>query len=368
MTIVIVDNSVAMTGAFKCALNEAELLSARHRFIFVISTRSTLKPLLEEKGFTVYSLPILEIRKSLPVLIQYPFSLLFNSLKLLRILRSEKASIVQVNDFYNMLGAGVKKLGFKGKLITYVRFLPDTIPAPLRKLWIERAVKNSYKVIAVSDAVLHQLPSADNIIRLYDPVKLSEALPRKEYHTKNHVQLLYLGNYIRGKGQDYALEAFAKVYETNKNISLKFVGGDMGLEKNKIFKKQLEDNAEQLGITDAITFAPFNMNVEEEIKEADIVLNFSEAESFSMTCLEAAFYGTALIATKCGGPEEIIVDEQTGFLVPVKDIDAMASAIRALVEDEELRNKYAYAGKNYVRNKFDVKSFEDTFENLIIGQ
>lgn len=365
MNIVIVDNSVAMTGAFKCALNEAELLSARHRFIFVINTQSTLKPLLEEKGFTVYVLPMLEIRKSVSVLVRYPFALLFNSIKLFKILKAEKADVLQINDFYNLLGAGVVRLGFKGKLLTYVRFLPHVIPAPLRKLWIARAIKKSYKVIAVSDAVLNELPDSENVIRLYDPVKLSEALPKKEYNSNSTIQLLYLGNYIQGKGQEYAIKAFAKVYQTHKNIRLKFVGGDMGLEKNKAFRKKLEEDALESGITDAVTFAPFNMNIEAEIKAADIVLNFSEAESFSMTCLEAAFYGTAIIATKCGGPEEIIADKQTGILVNVKDTDAMAESIGILVEDEELRNKYAYAGKNYVRNKFDVKSFEDSFEKLI---
>lgn len=365
MTILIIDNSTAFTGAFKCALNEAELLSAEHRFIFVLNKNSALVQLLKDKGITVYTLPMVEVKRSIGVLLIYPFALLRNTFSLLNILRRERVDVVHVNDFYNLLGAMSKIFGFKGKLLTYVRFLPSVMPGPLRKLWIGCGLRYSHRVIAVSDAVLKQLPEHAKAVRVYDPVQLSERLPEKDYAAKGTVSILYLANYIQGKGQDAALEAFVQAHKLNSNMTLTFMGGDMGLEKNREFKQKLEVRSQELGLGNVVQFAPFNSNVEQSIKESDIVLNFSEAESFSMTCLEAAYYGTALIATRCGGPEEIIENRRTGITVPVKDINAMRDAILALVSDASLRIQYALAGKEYVRSKFNIETYKQQMRQIL---
>ena len=363
MNILIIDNSIAFTGAFKCALNEAMLLSHKHKFVFVLPQKSTLRPILEENGFTVHLLPIVEIRKSLPVLLQYIPVLFGNTRRLRKIIAQEQIDVVQVNDFYNMLGVMLKRYGFEGKLLSYVRFLPSVMPGFLKRIWLGAAQQYAHKIIAVSDAVLQQLPETPKAIRIYDPVQLTEALPAKEEKTKATIDILYLSNYISGKGQDHALEAFALAYKQNNSLRLKFTGGDMGLEKNMLFRQELETKAKQQELP--VTFASFNANVEAEIKAADIVLNCSDAESFSMTCLEAAFYGTALIATKCGGPEEIIEDGVTGVLVPVGDVHAIKDALLTLANNPTVRKEYADAGKAYVRTKFAPANFMRQFESLL---
>ncbi|OSZ81881.1 hypothetical protein CAP35_01010 [Chitinophagaceae bacterium IBVUCB1] len=363
MNILIIDNSMAFTGAFKCALSEAMLLSNRHKFVFIIHPDSKVKSILEEHHITYHTIPLLEVRKSLSLLL-YPFVLLQNTYRTWIIVKRERIDVVQINDFYNLIGALLKLFGYKGKIITYVRFVPAAIPKPLRKIWTFFAQCFSYKVIAVSDTVLKQLPAKSNTIRLYDPVNLTEKINsvKKDDDT---VQLLYLSNYIRGKGQEYALQAFANAYNKNNKLRLRFVGGDMGLEKNKQFKQNLIDEVSRLELNVLVSFSGFNSNIEAAIKDADILLNFSESESLSMTCLEAAYYGTAVIATKCGGPEEVIDNNKTGILVPVADIEAMTDAILKLSYSKELRQQYADAGKTYVREKFSQEAFITTFEAIL---
>src|SRR5690606_14875164 len=121
----------------------------------------------------------------------------------------------------------------------------------------------------------------------------------------------------------------------------------------------------ELKLSEVTMFAPFNPDVESAIKSADIVMNCSEAESFSMTCLEAAYYGTALIATRCGGPEEIIDNGNTGITVPVKDVPAMAEALIKLAGDATLRNEYAVKGRQYVMNKFSIKNYTAEMNKII---
>lgn len=364
MNILIIDNSPGFTGAFKCALNEALLLSDVHQVSFLIPSHSTNKGLLEEKGFKVYVLPLKELSKSFSSVAKYPFYLLANISRLKQIVRKEKITLVQVNDFYNLLGAGLKMIGSKVKLITYVRFLPSSLPSPLRNIWTKTAQKYSDAVVTVSDAVLKELPANDNTIRIYDSVKLEEKLPYHEYADEVKT-FLYLANFTRGKGQEHALQAFEKAYQKNKNLRLKFVGGYLGLEKNKMFRDELEAIAHQSRLNEVVHFHDFEKDTERLIKSSFALLNFSEAESFSMTCLEASYYGTPVIATRCGGPEEIIAEAETGLLVAKKNIDEMTKAMLSLAEDNHLRNRYSSAGREYVRGKFSQKQFLEQFQKML---
>lgn len=368
MNVLIIDNSVAFTGAMKCAMNEAELLSAEHTFTFVIPERSNLKEQLTAKGYRVYTLPMLELKRSFSAIILYLPVLLLNTFRLWRILKKEQIDAVQVNDFYNMLGIMAKAFGYKGKLLTYVRFLPSTQHKTLRKIWIKLAKRYADKIVCVSDAVLHQLPAHPKIVRLYDAVNLQEKLSAKQYdETTGLTNILYLANYIAGKGHEDAIAAFEQAYKANPNIRLKCIGGDMGLTKNKAYKKQLQQYVADKKLEPVIAFSEFTTDIEREIKSADILLNFSKAESFSMTCMEAAFYGTALIATRCGGPEEIIAANETGILVPFSRQE-MGQAIIRLANDKALRKLYAENGKQYVRKKFAPEKFVQQYNAILNEQ
>lgn len=366
MHILIIDNSTAFTGALKAAMSEAQLLQGKHQFSFLLPTGSTAVDTVKAAGFTVHQLPMKEISKSIAALLKYPSYLIANAFKLQKILKAERIDCIQTNDFYNLLGATSKMLGYKGKLLTYVRFLPSVMPGPLRKFWTATAQRYADRVIAVSHAVLKQLPSSSKTISIYDPVNLQEKHSNAAPPKDGLVYCLFLGNYTRGKGQDAAVEAFAKAYQQDNRLRLQFHGGDMGLEKNRAFKAELKQRAVALGLSDVINFGGFAADVELAIKQSHIVLNFSEGESFSMTCLEAAFYGTPLIATKCGGPEEIIDHERTGLLVPVKGINEMSETILAFAGNEDLRLRYAAAGKEYVSQKFSAAQYQQTMNNLLM--
>ncbi|MBS1775970.1 MAG: glycosyltransferase family 4 protein [Bacteroidetes bacterium] len=364
MTILIIDNSVAFTGAFKCALNEALALKEKHRFVFVLPSGSSVANLAKEKGFQVHTLPFREISKSVKAIAIYPFALLKNTIALRKIVRHEHVELIQINDFYNLLGAALRIMGYKSKMFTYVRFLPQTIPSPLRKFWLYAAQKYSDKIIAVSDAVLNQLPMNAKNVRLYDPVNLSEHVVSAPKISEK-ISFLYLANFTRGKGQNYALEAFFKAFQENPNLQLTFAGSNMGLEKNEIFRQELISRTQALGLSSVVSFQTFVENVEIAIKNADIMLNFSDGESFSMTCLEASFYGTPMIATRCGGPEEIIDHNQTGILVAKANISEMTQAMLSLSKDKTMRKRFSEAGKTFVRKKFSLDTFILSFNALI---
>lgn len=368
-TFVIIENSVGYTGAFKAALQEALLLKNKKRCVFILPNNNNLTDYLRKECITYYTLPMREINRSPVNLFLYLPALILNYFRLKKIVRLEGCDIVQVNDFYNLLGAMLKLFGYKGKLITYVRFLPSAVPGLLRKIWVWAAQRYSYKVIAVSDAVLQQLPKKKNTVRIYDPIEFPERYLQKiATMSAKETRFLYLANYTRGKGQELAIAAFAAAYPQQKNISLHFYGGDMGLKRNREFRKELEDEVKRLGLTEAIRFNDFASDTEMVIKSYDVLLNFSQAESFSMTCAEASYYGRPVIATRCGGPEEIIVQEETGLLVNVNAVDEMCESMLQLANNGEIRKTMGVKARKYVLDKFSVAEFRRRFEELIFDK
>jgi glycosyltransferase involved in cell wall biosynthesis len=122
-------------------------------------------------------------------------------------------------------------------------------------------------------------------------------------------------------------------------MRLRFVGADMGLEKNRRYKQALQARVDALGLGHVVELGGFSSDMELEMKSAHVVMNLSESESFSNTCLEAGFFHRPVIATRCGGPEEIVEEGQTGFLVDLGDARQAAGRMLQLAADAALRQR-----------------------------
>ena len=72
-------------------------------------------------------------------------------------------------------------------------------------------------------------------------------------------------------------------------------------------------------------------------------------------------YGVPVVSTRCGGPEDFIIDGETGLLVPVGDAHKMADAIISLLEDRKLRDELATAGAELVARDY---SSDEVFSRL----
>jgi glycosyltransferase involved in cell wall biosynthesis len=248
--------------------------------------------------------------------------------------------------------------------------MPNRFPALLFNSWLGLHFLVAEKVVAVSESVLRILPSNDKLILIHNE------LPIEERHAKTALAkdkpfyiFLYLANFMKGKGQDYALEAFAIVSSRLSNWRLRFVGGTMGLKKNSEYRDSLLEKAKALGIHEKTEWIGFTEDVEREYKEADVVLNFSESESFSITCVEAQFFGRPIIVTDCGGPAEIVVTGETGLLIPNKDVGAMKQAMEKLALDYNLRQEMGLKAREVVRRKFSIDKtslrLKEVYSNII---
>jgi glycosyltransferase involved in cell wall biosynthesis len=89
----------------------------------------------------------------------------------------------------------------------------------------------------------------------------------------------------------------------------------------------------------------------------DVLVISSEQESFGLTAIEALAMETPVVATRCGGPEEILEDGVTGLLVPVKEPSALAESITRLLLDPGLARRMGKKGRTHVLEGFGVDRY-----------
>ncbi len=356
--ILILENSVHVTGALKSIVRLSYDLKSYFDFVFVIPSNSQAKNLIRRFGFEeIHELPMRELSRSIVSILFYFPVLISNTISIHRIVSRENIAMIHSNDLYNLIPVFYKLSGGHLPYITHIRFLPIGFPSFLYKCWFFLHSRWAKRIIVVSKFLQSLLPEDSKIVCVPNELPISESHPPQllKNGLKNDYTFLYLGNYIPGKGQNYALEAFSAVAQKLPNWRLRFVGGDMGLKKNQQYRQWLILRSRELGIDDRVEWQSFSDDTELEYKRADAVLNFSEAESFSITCLEALFWGRPLIASDCGGPAEIVDDNETGLLVENRNTEAMAKAMYRLGRDEQLRYRLGHRAKAVSRERFGIE-------------
>jgi len=253
-----------------------------------------------------------------------------------------------------MCGILLKILNRKIKVVYHVRLLRNSYIGPLYSSFIRVIKRYADAVVCCSNAVSNDVGNLPNKIVIYDSEFFDEAADDALHVHLQPKRIVYVGNILPGKGQDWAIKAFALVQEDFPETKLYFIGkyDHNGVSTN--FKKTVDSLIDELGLEGKVIFEGFKANVDDELRRADIVLNLSESESFSMVCLEALKAGVPLIASDCGGPAELFKHMESGWLVPNKDFVAAAVAIRTLANSNEIRLRFSKRGQESARATFDV--------------
>jgi glycosyltransferase involved in cell wall biosynthesis len=86
----------------------------------------------------------------------------------------------------------------------------------------------------------------------------------------------------------------------------------------------------------------------------------SYREGFGIVCLEAMAHARPVVASAVGGLLDLVVDGETGILVPPGDVAALRRALRELLADRELRRRMGEAGRERVRQRFSWDAVTDS--------
>ncbi len=167
------------------------------------------------------------------------------------------------------------------------------------------------------------------------PNSVNPSFIRKRYVGEREKKVVMVARFHSNKNHAMVMEAFkAATEDKHRDYSLVFYGD--GPERGK-----LQRLANTLGIEDRVIFEGNVTHVAEHIEKAGIFVLASDHEGMPNSLIEAMALGLACISTDCpcGGPADLIQNGENGILVPVGDKDAMAQAIRKLIEDDDLRER-----------------------------
>ncbi|HUB27188.1 MAG TPA: glycosyltransferase [Tepidisphaeraceae bacterium] len=369
--VLFVDHTAALGGGEIALLNLVTQLT-RDRFtpIVLLGADGPLRQRLQSAGVETYVLPlsaaITRTRKESlgPRTLLRAADLCRSALYVLRLARflhRHRIDLVHTNSLKSDLLAGFAARLAGVPLIWHIRdrIEPDYLPPPVVKIfrWLCRWLPDS--IVANSAATLKtlQLPAASTA-DLPESRVIHDGTPAPAKPPPRQADGLFriglIGRIARWKGQHIFLAAAATVHARFPNTRFQIIGAPLFGEES--FEAELRSLAQNLGIADAVEFTGFRTDIPALLAELDLLVHASiTGEPFGQVVIEAMAAGRPVVATDGGGIPEIVLDGQTGLLVPMSDPAAMSAAICRIIADPTLAAEMGRLGRLRVLNHFTIQ-------------
>ena len=235
------------------------------------------------------------------------------------------------------------------------------------------------RVVRQADCIIAECPQdKEDLITLYgaDPARISmvpcgfdhqEMSPMEQQRARTSVgwsehpfYVLQLGRMVPRKGIDNVIQALSRLRgKHGVDARLCVVGGDIATERgqDRPELERLRDLASHEGVADHVEFA--GQRVRNQLKRyycaADVFVTTPWYEPFGITPVEAMACATPVIGADTGGIRYTVVDGETGYLVPVRDPDALARKLALLANNIELARAMGQAGRQRANELFTWK-------------
>ncbi len=188
--------------------------------------------------------------------------------------------------------------------------------------------------------------------------KVDRLQKRQEIGVENDCFLVVTaGRLVPVKGHTHLITAFAQVVTEIPNIQLVFLGdGEL--------RGELTEQSKTLGLEKQVLFPGMRNDVPEIISCSDLFVLPSVNEGFGVVLLEAMAMRCPIVATNVGGVPEVVLNGETGILVPPGDPAQLAEAIIQLVRDRALAARMAECSYQRLKTCFDIKETVSKTERL----
>jgi len=177
------------------------------------------------------------------------------------------------------------------------------------------------------------------------------------------VVIVMNGRLVREKGYPELFDAMRQV-----DAKLWVIGERLASEYSKSMAPVLDGVTHDANLRDRVSLLGRREDVPALLSAADVFVLPSHREGMPRSIIEAMASGLPVVATNIRGCREEVIDGQTGCLVPVKDMAALAAALRKLVLDPELRRKMGRAGLARAHALFDESKVLDRQLEVLFGQ
>ena len=169
-----------------------------------------------------------------------------------------------------------------------------------------------------------------------------------------------LGNVRAAKDFRTLLRAAAELAE-DRRLHFAVVG-----ERTEPLYGELLQLRDQLGLSDRVSFWGFRSDVPDVMAAFDVLAISSSSEGFSLAAIQAMAAGTPVVATRSGGPEQIITDEKDGLLVPAGSPVDLAQAVRRLAKEPALGIRLADAARQTATERYSLSAMIESYQGLYL--
>lgn len=217
----------------------------------------------------------------------------------------------------------------------------------------KRAVAAANHIIAVTPYAQQQY---EDIARAEISI-IPNAVEDNYFHLKNKEsgKMLLTVGYICPRKNTFGLvKAFRIIKDHDAEAELVVVGGIT----DEMYYKEIIEYISKNSLIDSVHFLGFinQDHLEDEFARASIICMFSDEESFSLVVAQGMAAGKPVVSTDSGGPSDLIVDGETGFLVKKRDEQAFANKCIALLSNADQRYKMGDRARLSAKARFSKES------------
>ena len=180
----------------------------------------------------------------------------------------------------------------------------------------------------------------------------------------SHVVVGKIARLFNLKGHEYLIEAAPKIVKQVPNVRFLFVG-------DGILQQQFKNRIAELGLTENFIFAGLVPpdQVTNYIHAMDVVAHTSVWEGLARVLPQALICGKPVVSYDIDGAPEVCINDETGYLVPSRSIDELATAIVRLTADSELRTRLGANGRErftaQFRHEYMTERIREVYSNVL---
>jgi glycosyltransferase involved in cell wall biosynthesis len=171
-------------------------------------------------------------------------------------------------------------------------------------------------------------------------------------------RILSVGRIVHQKGLDLAVTALAGLKDLDWEWSVAGDGPELPKLQSMIRKRGLDGRVHFLGWKET-------QELEHEYAKANLFLFPSRDEGMPNAVLEAMASGLPVIATRIAGNEELVLDGETGTLVPIENAEALGDALRRLLADGKERQRLGRAGRERVKQDYAWQRAANLYQSIL---
>ena len=235
--------------------------------------------------------------------------------------------------------------------------------------WAWRRVGRLLSVSSrLADRMAHEVGiSRDRVTVIRNGVDLSRFAPASRANARRTlglpqtaVVLGAVGRLVEVKDHPLLLEAMAPLASEGLRCTV-VIAGDGPL------RPLLERRIQELGLADTVRLLGHRPDIQNVFSALDVFVLPSRSEGMSNTILEAMASSLPVVATDVGGADEMVLNGETGVLVPPRNPAALTAALRDLAADTNRREAMGRAGRLRIERQFSLETMVNEYQQMYLS-